>query len=1147
MPHTHSIISPVLSFMLSPPAINIFLKGGNSQVGFFDDVKKGFESLIKPKKEKKKTSPTMRTASSNVNMERRLQKAGVKPPPKKKSGNWFTKLMEVVDRPADFVRTGLTTYYKTGSRVKSAQAAKSAWKGKTHTSGKQLLEAAAKRGAPLAKWAVQTPRRKAVTGFVAEVLLDPTTYITGGTRRVAFDSGQLVKNIIREVSKETGRKISQQSAKRLAENALRGQVPIGRLGTAVSRALGYQAETKKITTGFGRLTGKPVEAEAKGFAQAAKELEKQARQTKPKKGFALVSEVRGRPGYDKTTIRFMGMDIADITPVVKPIRTALGAVIEASPTLTRVRDALGRVFQFNYTPIGIKGLERELVTGAKQRITQAAREIPYARTKAMRGTLEQWRGVSKQAAEEAPYIIEETKGFASVAGRQAAEKASRLFDLDVERFAKEGIPLNVIDNYVMHLYTDPPEKVKAVIDKWRIMRRNIPEARPSFTRQRTIPTLEEAERLGLHPIKDVRQLTMVHRALTEQAVVLQQMGKDLLKMGKGVVSDTNPGGWVNVTHTAIPALQGKWVHPEVAKALENLYPIIANTDEGIRTLAGFLDRATRAWKSVVLFRPAFHLRNFIGNVFLNIADGMTNPDRYSQAFGVLTGILPEVELAGRRVPSQVVRDWFEKEALKGQGLFREAMHGTTKRVTEEAAKMLQALERGGFGKVAYYVRHPFEASREFGEATDSLGRMANFLHHLDRGLSPAEAAQRTRIALFDYGQLTPAEQQIRRWVMPFYAWTRYALPRMVERLIGAPGLFTGATHLRENMVSLNEVDEQNLPQWLADNQAIPLWVDPQGNVHYVTWNLPLTELMKIHDPRDIRGTVQEVFSMTNPLITVPAQIALNRNILGDIPITEFEDLGGAPMYRDYTRFALSQLGMPAEIVKAQREAQARKEFEQAKAEGDLVEVEPPQKSWAERLLGITTVQSPAAWERQAIYERNRQLQQAIKAAEQQGIKVPSTEEIGEPGELKGFAKVAAQGGYGKGFAGVAARFVAREAGSTPDVIRQAMQMTGVDPSWGPYLTLLMRVESGGNPVAVNPTWVEYSTGRTAPYRVGPGWYQARGLFQMMEPTFRKYAVPGHTDIFNPLDNTLAAIRYIAARYGHPANIPNLGRPGYKGY
>jgi hypothetical protein len=46
--------------------------------------------------------------------------------------------------------------------------------------------------------------------------------------------------------------------------------------------------------------------------------------------------------------------------------------------------------------------------------------------------------------------------------------------------------------------------------------------------------------------------------------------------------------------------------------------------------------------------------------------------------------------------------------------------------------------------------------------------------------------------------------------------------------------------------------------------------------------------------------------------------------------------------------------------------------------------------------------------------------------------------------------------------------------------------------------------------------------------------------QMIEPTFSAHALPGYEDWKNPLHNTIAAIRYIADRYGSPYNLPKGG-------
>jgi hypothetical protein len=63
-------------------------------------------------------------------------------------------------------------------------------------------------------------------------------------------------------------------------------------------------------------------------------------------------------------------------------------------------------------------------------------------------------------------------------------------------------------------------------------------------------------------------------------------------------------------------------------------------------------------------------------------------------------------------------------------------------------------------------------------------------------------------------------------------------------------------------------------------------------------------------------------------------------------------------------------------------------------------------------------------------------------------------------------------------------------------------------------------ESGGNPQAIN-LWDSNA-------KAG---IPSKGILQTIEPTFNSYKLPGHDDIWNPLDNAVAAVRYMLARYG----------------
>lgn len=81
----------------------------------------------------------------------------------------------------------------------------------------------------------------------------------------------------------------------------------------------------------------------------------------------------------------------------------------------------------------------------------------------------------------------------------------------------------------------------------------------------------------------------------------------------------------------------------------------------------------------------------------------------------------------------------------------------------------------------------------------------------------------------------------------------------------------------------------------------------------------------------------------------------------------------------------------------------------------------------------------------------------------------------------------------------------------------------------------MKHESGGNPRAIN-LW-DSNAKKGIP---------SKGLMQVIDPTFKRWAIPGHnSNIYDPLSNMIAAIRYTVSRYGSLYN--GWTARGYKGY
>lgn len=101
-----------------------------------------------------------------------------------------------------------------------------------------------------------------------------------------------------------------------------------------------------------------------------------------------------------------------------------------------------------------------------------------------------------------------------------------------------------------------------------------------------------------------------------------------------------------------------------------------------------------------------------------------------------------------------------------------------------------------------------------------------------------------------------------------------------------------------------------------------------------------------------------------------------------------------------------------------------------------------------------------------------------------------------------------------------------------DWIAQAMTLTHAPSTWMDAIFRRIMFESSGNPNAINLTDANAAAG-----------HPSKGIMQMIDTTFSGYALPGHSNIWNPVDNIASAIRYIANRYGSISAID----PPVQGY
>ena len=75
---------------------------------------------------------------------------------------------------------------------------------------------------------------------------------------------------------------------------------------------------------------------------------------------------------------------------------------------------------------------------------------------------------------------------------------------------------------------------------------------------------------------------------------------------------------------------------------------------------------------------------------------------------------------------------------------------------------------------------------------------------------------------------------------------------------------------------------------------------------------------------------------------------------------------------------------------------------------------------------------------------------------------------------------------------------------------------------------IIQHESGGNPNAINNWDSNAQAG-----------HPSKGLMQTIDSTFSAHSLPGHGNIYNPVDNIIAGVRYALARYGSIGNVPGI--------
>ncbi len=347
-----------------------------------------------------------------------------------------------------------------------------------------------------------------------------------------------------------------------------------------------------------------------------------------------------------------------------------------------------------------------------------------------------------------------------------------------------------------------------------------------------------------------------------------------LKLGRG--TDT-------FRPVAGKAFEGLLFPTEVADVLEKISTHTA--DPGMKTLKGIWNSFTGWWKGFVTMTTGFHVRNFIQN---NITGYLHHGVDWFNPREGLDAIVGTIHALAKDNPKPLLEqfaiglDVYQRTLKKRIGNFsieELADYGYYKGLV---SKTTQAFDAQVYGKTGTVNLNPMsrgfvgaQASRGLGNIIENEAKMQSFLMDFKQaiGHSPEEWGKRlgntvpyeqlknlpefkqSEYALefakneskkwfFDYQDLTDAEKNVFRQVIPFYSWLRKNIPAQLATIWTNPSMYS-LFPKGEAAVAMEGIDESTIPEWMRQSGYVPIRKDETGKVIFWSPNMAYLDLNKI--------------------------------------------------------------------------------------------------------------------------------------------------------------------------------------------------------------------------------------------------------------------------------------------------------------
>ena len=313
------------------------------------------------------------------------------------------------------------------------------------------------------------------------------------------------------------------------------------------------------------------------------------------------------------------------------------------------------------------------------------------------------------------------------------------------------------------------------------------------------------------------------------------------------------------------------------------------SDESARLLRVF-DWLTNKFKySVTVPYPGFHVRNMVGDVYMGFLDGVTLRDhkaiwklaeeRLPEAFGKTgqAAKFSKIRIAGREFSFDELWRLYQDNAAFGNYM---------------SADLQEAIGSGGGNFIGKAASKANRGLREGAELREDMGRFVHFYSAFKqefngKNLDSALKASTWRVNKykFDYGALMPFEKNVAKRVMPFYTYTRKAMPTLLESLFLSPKWLSRVNRVQQYSENSDAYNPLRIPEWAREVGYAKIGGSSENPLIMTGDVLPTGSLQMLNETT-AQGLAQQMMGQVNPWFKPLPELATGHSTFNAAPIAQ---------------------------------------------------------------------------------------------------------------------------------------------------------------------------------------------------------------------------------------------------------------------